>query len=161
MNRGDIILYRSSGKWYERAIVLATGGPYIHVAIATSDKQVIAAGSRGISYFPFSYDAKIHTIVSLVPEHATQIGIETGLKWAIAQAGKRYSWIDIFYQAVKFLNPNNKLRFYYEGEYDCSDFASRYLMAAGVQLLEIYQDPYANSPCDIARIFSLLPPRKG
>jgi uncharacterized protein YycO len=160
MNRGDIVLYRSSGKWYERAIVLATGGPFVHVGIATSDNQVIAAGSRGINYFPFSYDPKIHTIVSLVPEHATQLGIEAGLKWAIAQAGKRYSWIDIFYQAVKFLNPNNKLRFYCEGEYDCSDFCSRYLLYARVPLPVAFQDPYANSPNDIGRIFNLLPPRK-
>jgi uncharacterized protein YycO len=160
MNRGDMVLYRSSGKWYERAIVLATGGIYVHVAIATSDKQVIAAGSRGINYFPFSYDPKIHTIVSLVPEHATQLGIEAGLKWAIAQAGKRYSWIDIFYQAVKFLNPNNTLRFYREGEYDCSDFCTRYLLQTGTQLPPDYE-PYAVTPNDLARVYGLLPPRKG
>jgi len=152
MARGDLILYRSSGAWYERAIVVATKGPMVHVAIQLSDVQVIAAGSKGIALFPYSAQDKLCTTVSLA-SYATPEGIERGLAWAIAQEGKRYSWWDIFYQAIKFMNPNNPFRFYREGEFDCSDFASRYLMEAGVQLPEIYQDPYANSPNDLARLF--------
>ena len=153
MARGDLILYRSSGAWYERAIAYATHGPYIHVAIQTGEQQVIAAGAKGIAYFPFTYDPKMHTMISIMPKYATSVGIEVGLKWAISQAGKRYSWVDIFYQAIKFINPNNPLRFYREGEYDCSDFASRYLLQVGVQLPQDYQDPYANSPNDLYRLF--------
>ena len=158
--RGDIVLYRSSGRWYERAIVFATKGPMVHVAIQTSDNQVIAATTQGIDYCPYTYDAKVHTVISLVPQYATQIEIEAGLKWVISQAGKRYSWWDVFYQAVKFMNPNNKLRLYSEGEYDCSDLATRYLQQTGVQLPQDYE-PYTVTPNDLARWAGLISPRKG
>lgn len=46
--RGDLILYKSSGRWYERLIVKATRGPYVHVAIVVDPLTVIAARTQGI-----------------------------------------------------------------------------------------------------------------
>ena len=104
--RGDLILYKSSGKWYERIIAYATKGIYIHVAIQLSDTQVIAAGSRGIALFPYSYNATIHMPISLVPKYTTQIATEQGIAWAVDQLGREYGWVDIITQAIKFMNPN-------------------------------------------------------
>jgi uncharacterized protein YycO len=150
--RGDIILYRSSGRWYERAIVFATKGPMVHVAIQLSDVQVIAAGSKGIALFPYSAQDKQCTTVSLA-SRTTPEGIERGLQWAIAQEGKSYGWLDVVYQGIKFLFPNNKLQLSEDGHYDCSDFSVRYLQQAGVQLPPDYEDSYTVTPNDLARLF--------
>ena len=153
MARGDIVLFKSSGKWYERAIVMATRGPYVHVAIMTGDYQVIAAGFHGIGYSAFLYDPKVHTVISIAPKYATATGVETGLKWAISQAGKPYGWLDILYQGVKFLFPNNPFEVTEDGHYDCSDYATRYLQQAGVVLPPEFSNPYQNTPNDLYRLF--------
>lgn len=161
MPKGDLVLYKSSGKWYERAIVLATQGPYVHVGILIEDHQVLAARTSGIGYDVFKFNPAYHTLVSLVPQYTTQEDVNKGLRWAVQQVGKQYGWMDILYQAVKFLNPNGALRFYEQGHYDCSDFCTRYLQQAGVPLPASYADSYTVTPNDLARFFGLIPPRKG
>lgn len=160
MARGDLILYKSTGRWNERAIVFATHGPYVHVAIVVDGFSVIAADAQGIRIDALPPTDALHTPLSLAP-YATTQGIEQGLAWAMAQKGKRYGWSDIVYQAVKFLAPNNKLQVVVAGHYDCSDFASRYMRQAGVVLPPDFADPYANTPNDLGRTFGLLPARKG
>ncbi len=159
--RGDLILYKSSGKWYERAIVLATKGIYVHVAIQLSDVQVIAAGSRGIALFPYSAQDSRCVTVPIVPKYTTKIAVEQGLQWVADQLGREYGWVDIVTQAIKFMNPNNKLRLAREGSWDCSDFGTRYLQHCSIEMSDMYSDPYSNSPNDLARWAGLLGPRKG
>lgn len=155
MNRGDLILYRSSGHWYERAITIATKGPFVHVAIAVSDAQVIAARTQGISYEPVPPIDALHTLVSL-DGHVTPAGISIGLAWAEQQAGKRYGWLDIAYQAVKFVWPHQPFRFSEAGHMDCSEFATRYLLQAGLALPPAFDDPATMTPNDIARWAGVL-----
>jgi len=160
MTPGDLVLYKSRGRWYERVIAFATKGPYVHVGIVFGANYVLAATAHGIAYdvLPLPVAQKFCTIVPL-QLLVTQEQEAQGMAWAREQKGREYGWLDIVYQALKFLAPNNPLRFYIEGHYDCSDFATRYLQHAGVALPDAYSDPYANSPNDLARYFQLLPPR--
>lgn len=155
---GQIILFRSSGLWYEKVIEIATHGPYVHVAIVTDMFHTIGAYPDGIKIMPAPINPTTFSVISLTG-YAAQGGIEKGLAWAKGQLGREYSWVDIFYQGIKFLWPTNPLRFGIEGHYDCSDFVTRYMLRAGVQLPPDFEDPYANSPNDIGRIFKLVPPR--
>lgn len=171
MTRGDLILYRSTGRWYERLITLATHGPYTHVAIVADTTSVscairpaclsavIAADTQGIRYDALPHADDMHTVVSLAP-YATPDGIERGMAWAEQQRGRKYGWLDVVYQGVKFLWPGNPLRFGIEGHYDCSDFACRYLIHAGVAMPDDYLDSYTVTPNDLARWAGLLAPRK-
>jgi len=157
--RGDIVLYKSNGVWYEQMIVKVTQGPYVHVGIDYGDGKVLAALSSGIAFSAYS-PSPMTTDISLVPEHVKPEGIEAGMLWATAQEGKHYGWVDILYQAVKFLAPNNPFQLVEKDHFDCSDFVSRYLGICGFQFPKDFQDPYANTPNDIARIFGLIPMRE-
>jgi cell wall-associated NlpC family hydrolase len=158
---GTLLLFRSSGLWYERAIALITHGPYVHVAISLPNGQVIAATPHGIEIGTLTQDMlSLCDSVDLTP-YTSKADIQAGLVWAVAQKGKEYGWLDIFYQALKFVWPNNKLRFGVTGEFDCSDFACRYAQQAGVVFPDGWNDPYSMTPNDIGRVFGLIPSRKG
>ena len=156
--RGDLILYKTSGKWYERLITLATHGPFVHVAIMVDETRVIAADTQGIRYDVLPLLDRQHALLPLL-QYASPVDIERGLAWAMQQTGKEYGWLDIAYQGVKFLAPNNPFRFGEVGHYDCSDLATRYLQHCGVQLPDDY-DPYTVTPNDLARWAGILAPRK-
>lgn len=180
--RGDLILYRSSGRWYERLIMLATRGSFVHVALVVDPCTVIAARTQGINYEAMPPDDDQHATIPIAARsvtingtgakgepltetvplagRATPAGIEQGLAWACAQLGKEYGWIDIAYQAIKFLWPHNPFRFSVAGHMDCSDFACRYLLQAGVVLPPAFDDPYTITPCDLARWSGALPAAK-
>lgn len=155
MNDGDLILYRSSGRWYERLITLATHGPFVHVAIVDNDYLVLSADSQGIEYDALPVMDNLHTLVPMAL-YASPDGIARGLAWAEQQRGRRYGWIDIVYQAVKFLWPHQPFRFSESGHMDCSDFATRYMLQAGVALPPAFDDPATVTPNDIARWAGVL-----
>lgn len=157
MQRGDLLLYTSSGKWYERLIAYATHGPYVHVAIVVDNTKIVAARTQGIAFEVLPQDTSKLTVIPM-SSRATEIGINVGLSWACKQVGKAYGWSDIVYQVVKFLNPNNPFRFGEYNHWDCSDLATRYLLHAGVELPDDY-DPYTVTPNDLARWAGLLEPR--
>lgn len=152
--RGDLVFYTGSGKWYERVIAKATHGPYVHVAIQVDKVRVIAATSKGVVCTAIPGEDADHVFVSMA-DRTTPFDIGVGVGWAINQYGDKYGWLDIVYQAVKFLWPNNPFRFGEKGHYDCSDFATRYLQHAGVALPEDLLDPYVNTPNDLARWLGL------
>lgn len=160
MKQGDLVFFFSQGRWYENVIVKATHGPYVHVAIGIGTNYVLAANPHGIAYSVIPIDAvhspSLYYTVFSLGQLATPSGIAQGLQWAQAQVGKEYGWLDIAYQALKFLAPNNPFRFGVAGHYDCSDFVTRYLQHAGVSLPDAYADPYANSPNDLARCFGVI-----
>lgn len=158
IQRGNVLLYTSSGKWYEELIRMATAGPFVHAAIALSSTLVIEATGKGIARNTLSPSRNV-TPIDLT-KYTTQERIEQALAWAEMQVGKQYGWIDILSQAIKFLAPNNKLRIGEEDRWDCSDFAARYIQHAGIILPDGWNDPYSLSPNDISRIFGLLPVRK-
>lgn len=153
--RGNLILYKSSGTWYERIITFATKGPWVHVAIVIDADTVIAARSNGIRYEAMPPDNDMHATIPL-DGRATPEGIEQGLEWAAKQLGDGYSWADIVYQGVKLVWPGNPLRFYIAGRFDCSEYATRYLLQAGVVLPPAFDDPETVTPNDLARWAGVL-----
>lgn len=150
--RGDLILYASSGKLYERAIAFATGGPYVHVAVQVDPYHVIAATPRGIILEDAPPEDANHALVP-VAHYAASIGIAEGLVWAKEQIGKEYGWSDIAFQAIKFAWPANPFQFGVKDHWDCADFATRYLQHCGVLLPDDMSDPYTVTPNDLARYF--------
>lgn len=155
--RGDVILYSSTGKWYEQLITRATHGPYVHCAIVVDAGRVVAARTQGIGYEAIPADDRTTTIC--LAGRALPAAIEQGVLWAEAQVGKEYGWIDIAAQAVKFLWPANPFQMVQKGHYDCSDFCTRYLQQCGIALPDQYANSYANTPNDLARWAGLLPAR--
>jgi hypothetical protein len=160
MINGNILLFPSTGKWYERVICFATHGPFCHVEIALNNTSMIGARVDGIAVHPLPSDPESYVAIDILPYVENEASIGQGLVWAIEQRGRRYGWGDILCAGLKFLFPNNPFRFGFVDHYDCSDFVVRYLQQAGVLLPEAFADPYADTPNDIARIFGILPPRK-
>src|SRR6266487_3502075 len=159
--RGQVLLFRSSGKWYENLICQATSGPFCHCELVLDATHIIGAHTReGIVISTPPINPNTFTAIDITP-YTTPQGIEKGLEWAARQYGKQYGYLDIAYQAIKFLAPNNPFQITQKDHWDCSDFATRYLQEAGVPLPEDFDDPYTMTPNDIGRVFGLVAPRKG
>ena len=158
--RGSIVLFKSSGKWYEQAIAYATRGPFVHVEVAYVGGLTIGAHPHGITTSPAPINTNTYTAIDITP-YTTQEKIEAALAWLEQQIGDEYGTMDIVYQAVKFLFPNNKLQWGVEGHYDCSDLACRYLLLAGVSMPASYLNCYSVTPNDLARWANLIPRREG
>lgn len=157
---GTLLLFRSGGAWYERVIVWATHGPFVHCAIMLSGQRMIEATGHGIQINHLRAREMLGDTVDLL--QYTDLGrIDEALAWAVGQHGNKYGWLDIFFQAVKFLWPNNPFQLVQRDRWDCSDFVTRFCQQAGVSFPDDFDDPYANTPNDLGRVFGLLPPRKG
>lgn len=151
MKRGDLLLFKGrTNVWYERLICRATRGPYCHVEVAISTTSSIGAHPHGIMACMLDGSREVDVVPIAAPR------IERGVTWALSQQGKAYGWLDIFYQGVKLLFPHNTFRFGEEGHFDCSDFATRCLIHAGVELPDSYLDTYTVSPNDLARFYKLI-----
>ena len=150
---GSVILFKSSGKWYEEAICYATHGPFCHVELALDATHTIGAHPHGIVIS--SAPINPNTYVSIdISGYTSQDKIKKALLWAVQQKGDGYGWTDILFQAIKFLWPTNPLRWGIEAHYDCSDLACRYLILAGVPMPSNYLDSYTVTPNDLWRFFS-------
>lgn len=154
--RGDILLFRCGKSLREHSIAWATHGPYVHTAICTSAHHCIGATFSGIKIEEvFLPDASlIH-----VSPYSSDKEIEEAVQWAERHRNQHYGWLDIVYQFVKFFFPNNPFQLVHHNHWDCSDFVTRYLIEAKIDIPEDFDDPYANTPNDIARMFGLLPAR--
>jgi uncharacterized protein YycO len=157
--RGSILLFKTTGTLVDRAICLATKGPYVHVELVIDGARMIGAQTNGIEMSLIPWDARLYTSIDMLPYTSIE-GITNGLAWAQQQVGRAYGWADIVFQAVKFVAPNNPLQWGVEGHWDCSDYVTRYIQQSGIVLPNDFDTPYANTPNDIARIFGVLPPRK-
>lgn len=150
--RGDLVLYRAGTSWQDKVIAMATGGPFVHVEIDLGEGTFIGAHDEGISKVGAAQADENHVYTT---PRGSQADIEAGLKWAISQLGDPYSWIDIFDDGSKYLH----LTWYLgvDKSYDCSDFATRYLIVAHSDgpLGQLATHPETVSPNDIARAFKV------
>ena len=156
---GSMILFKSSGKWYEKAIEIATHGIYVHCEIAYLGGLTIGAHPHGITTSPAPINPNTYTTIDITP-YTTPDKIQAALAWAEQQIGDEYGWADIIFQAIKFLWPTNPMRWSVAGHMDCSDLVCRYLIHAGVSMPDSYLDTASVTPNDLARWAGLLPPRK-
>jgi hypothetical protein len=165
LSPGQLLLWRASPHpdFFARLIVWAEHAPYIHASIVVERQHQIEATNRGIQITRVTMSEVIQNadIVEVAQYTESADSIDFALSWAKTKVGLHYGYADIVYQAVKFLWPNNPLRIGVKNEWDCSDFATRYLLQAGVHLPEDFQDPYSMSPNDLGRLFGLQAPRKG
>lgn len=159
LSQGMILLFPGTGSPWDRMISIATAGPYTHVEIVLDEDRMLGAQLSGIGIHAIPKNRE-YTTVDIAPYTSTT-RISEALLWALQQRGEPYGWADIFFQALKFVAPVNGLRWGIAGHYDCSDFATRYLIHARVALPDSYLDSYTVTPNDLARVFGLIPPRKG
>jgi hypothetical protein len=153
---GDLLLFRSSGTWYEKLICFATRGPYVHVSVVIDNGMTIAAFPHGIAKVPIPSIPSAYTRVDIRQYVKSEANVRAGMLWLVQQAGKAYGWWDIVFQGFKFLIPGLTLKVVERGHFDCSDLACRYLQAVGVPGAEDL-DPYEVSPNDLARFLGILP----
>lgn len=153
IQRGNVLLFKSPSTWYEKLICWATRGPYFHAAIALDESRIIEATARGIQIDRAPINPNTFTAIDITP-YTTQSKIDEALVWAIQQKGDPYGWSDILFQALKFMWPNNPMRFGISGHLDCSDFACRYLIHAGVSVSDSMLDSYTVTPNDLWRLFA-------
>jgi hypothetical protein len=158
---GTLLLFRSGGAWYERVIVWATHGPFVHCAIMLGGQRIIEATRAGIQINHLRARELLRDAMVDLAQYASFERIDEALAWVLGQSGHKYGWLDIVFQAVKFLWPNNPFQLVQRDRWDCSDFVTRFCQQAGVLFPDDFDDPYANTPNDLGRVFGLLPPRKG
>jgi hypothetical protein len=155
MHTGDLVFYPSAGRWYERVIVKATHGPYVHVAVALDATHVIAAETWGIRYELLPPDPAALVVLPLTP--ASKDAASGALFWLNAQLGKRYGWLDIVDQGLRLLGSP-----FYLGQthsLDCSDLAACFaaLYTNDRRLMTLVLDHRQEiSPNDLARYYGLL-----
>lgn len=159
---GNIVLFKKSTSFIDTVISTATKGPYVHCAIVVdATGKTIEATTHGIGYNTIPADKTKYTMISLLAPPFTmdqsvwEKRIQFGVQWACSYVGQTYGWMDIIDQAVNFLFPGNSIQLVDRQHYDCSDFVTRYLMVLGYPLPASMQEPYAVSPNDIARYFSI------
>lgn len=150
--RGDIVLVKSQGLWYQRIIEWATHGPYVHCEIDLGDGKFIGAHDAGITIIGSATGPRyVYVTTSLNLDD-----IEAGLRWAMMHEGDRYGWSDIFDDANKVLGVPVYLGI--DHWMDCSDFVTRYLIAAKCAgpLGALADHPETVTPNDLARVYKLL-----
>jgi hypothetical protein len=161
IERGEVALYTSSGDWVDRIISLATHhSQYTHVEVVVSGSgETIGAHGNGIDkgHLP-DPNVRAYTLIDLHQLGATDEGIANGLSWVEQQFGKQYGWLDIVFQAIKFLWPNNPFQLVEKDHWDCSDFACRYMHRSGAHMPPDYDDCFRVTPHDLAVLAGLETP---
>lgn len=149
--RGDVVLFKSSGSLSDRAIEIATKGPYVHVEVDLGGGKFIGAHVNGIVI----HDGTAGRNTTSFHPKALDSDIEYGLKWAVMQAGKEYGWTDIISNGFKLVGLPFDIG--EPGHWDCSDFVTRYLLVARAAgpLGSRADDPGLVSPNDLARAFGI------
>ncbi len=160
IERGDIILFKQPHAWYEKLICAATHGPYYHCAIALDSTSIIEALGSGIVMSRSPINPATFDLIDM-SQYEDEANIDRGLEWAQKQVGKiKYGWLDIAFQVVKFVAPNNPFQLVRHDRWDCSNFVTRCIQEMEYLLPEAFSDPYQNTPNDLGRVFSLIPLRK-
>ena len=146
MTAGDLRFYRNSGGLVD-TIIATTTGPFVHVDVDMGDGTVIGELSSGLQrYTPSVRPA----LVAVYPtaQHTSDATLTAALVWAVAQlsagehAGRppEYGWADILSAALHRIDAH-AVYLGDAGEWDCSDFATRFALRAGLVLA--WTDPTA------------------
>lgn len=150
MAYGDILLYQTSGKWYEWFITKFTHGPYVHCAVDLGDGTNISAHPDGISREPNPGTGEVVSVTT----NATPDDLFAAMQWLKYQLGKKYSWLDILSAGLHSIGIN--LYFGQADHMDCSDLCATYLdLLSGKQEIDFHHLDIV-SPNDIARKLGIL-----
>ena len=147
--QGDILLFYGKSTLWDRLICFATQGSFSHCEIAIDEQRMIGATLSGVDIHGIPEAAAYAKIT--VSAYTTPQKITEALLWALQQRSDAYGWSDILFQVIKFLFPPNPFRWGIVNHFDCSDYACRYLIHAGVDLPDQFLDSYTIAPNDLAR----------
>lgn len=146
--RGDLLFYQPHD-FIGNLIAKGTNGPYCHVAIDVGDGHNIAADWSGVRVYPNDRSARTVKL----PYFAR---VDDGFAWLLQQVGRKYGFLDVLDIGARLLL---HFSFYVAqpNSYDCSDLATRYLIAAGLAdwLGPLAQEPHLVSPNELARRFHI------
>ena len=148
MATGDLRFYRAGDSIADR--IVSTTGPFVHVDIETADGTVIGELSDGLHRYAAPPDGP-RIVIYPIAEHASETGILRALDWALSQLDSGpgrsvpgYGWADIVDAAIYHLDTDFPVAVETPGRWDCSDFATRYLLMAGMLL-----PGWANAPATV------------
>lgn len=161
MARGDVVLFETSGSLTDLIISTATKGPYTHSEIDLGNGEMIGSQAGGLTRHK---DTPGRNVVLFRPP-TSQANIEAGLAWVehawseqvkSKGAAHTYGWMDWISDFFKMIG--HPLVFSKPGQWDCSEFVTRYLIAAEAEgpLGSQADDPVLISPNDLARAYGIL-----
>lgn len=147
---GDILFYGSgNGSLEDQVIAAWTNSPYVHVAVAVSDTEMVQALSGGVNKAP------IHTPDAMwsYQEHIAGGNLQRGIEWIKAQVGSSYGFIDIFDAVVERFEKGVTL---VGDHYDCSALAAEFLIQCGdvPEMLNV-TNPHTITPADLAKLLNV------
>jgi hypothetical protein len=160
--RGDFVLYRGSKtNPFEAAIMYFSKGPFCHTEIDMGDGTFIGEHGKGLTRH--SSD-RVGVLVGLQYGKVTSADVDRGLAWVEKMYAEdvknnethEYGWWDLISAAAKFVGLHIILRLKV-GDWDCSDFVTRYLVVAGAAgpLGAAAKEPETVSPNDLGRAFNI------
>lgn len=156
---GDLLLYASAGRWYERLITCFTGGPWVHIECCTTASESVGALTKGITRhaIPGGFTC-IPTGALIDAAHLSE-----ALAYLDRKAGRcRYGWLSILADVPRALLPRvfgSRTPFLIAPrQFDCSQLAVDFCCHAGILGLpdEFYDSAATQSPNDVARHFSSI-----
>ena len=157
--RGDVVLFRGSKSLPDWFIMTFTGGPFVHCEVDVGNGLWVGMSSAGMR----RHTGDPRNTATIHPQSRFgQSGIDVGLDWVDARyieavqnkEAHEYGWWDIVSDGMKAIGLGF-LTFGRKGEWNCSDFVTRYLVIAGAAdpLGDLADNPGTVSPNDIARAF--------
>lgn len=164
MQAGDIVFVRPTiDDWTGALIAEATRGPYSHVRVAISSREVIEALPTGIARSLVGDMDQPHVVdVATTGSHLQVDRRAHALAWLIRQKGDPYNWFAIGADTLGIILPQrlgSRTPFLVApSRYDCSELAARFLTHAGYKWLPDAMADYPTrvSPNDLARALGVL-----
>lgn len=158
MATGDLRFYHSSGSPADD-VIAATSGWAVHVDIELGDGSLLGELSGGLARYAAPEGVPAGRVVIYpTAQHTTPSRLALALNWAIGQlAGQRgYGWADIADAGLHMLAPGEPFLLAGEGQWDCSDFATRFCVQAGIPLPDaLAQEPHSVTPTQLAAALGL------
>lgn len=154
---GDLLFCRPGpmkglwGDWSGNLIARLTNGPFCHVEIDVGYGKSVGAMGDGIREHsaPGGAAAWSARFANLNEEQ-----IEAGISWVRSQVGDVYGYSDLIDNLLK--QAKVPLVIKQLKAYDCSDFASQYLIKTGYDIGPLQDNPAAVSPNDLARQLGMI-----
>ncbi len=151
MPAGDLRFYRSSGDLPD-TIIADVSGPFVHVDVDMGDGTAIGELSAGLKRYPVSPPAPPLVTIWSIAGHSSPLAIKAALLWAEHEtwAHPEYGWLDVLDAGLRAIDPHAPY-IGDPGEWDCSDFVTRFLIQAGVMLpLALENEPHLVTPSALA-----------
>lgn len=132
---GDVLLFDHAG-FFNAIIKFKRGEKYSHVEIFDGGDHTWASrNGQGVAYYPLSLDG-----LAAIYRTKEPLDLVSAEQWFKTVDGQKYDWVGLLSFAwARFQGREN-------GKMFCSEFATRFLRAGGVELFSPDTDADAVSP---------------